>query len=64
MLETSGRRTKSFSRAVVGCLRREASLTERERVMQNEENVIHVKARRIESLKFRELALPALHDFR
>ena len=33
-------------------------------VMQNAENVIHVKARSIEALQFRELVLPASHDFR
>jgi error-prone DNA polymerase len=32
--------------------------------MQNVDNVIHVKARRIEALQFRELMLPASHDFR
>lgn len=35
-----------------------------EGVMQNLENVIHVKARRIEALQFQELVLPASHDFR
>ena len=35
-----------------------------EGVMQNAEKVIHVKARRIEALQFRELALPVSHDFR
>ena len=35
-----------------------------EGVMQNMENVIHVKARSIEALQFRELALPVSHDFR
>jgi error-prone DNA polymerase len=33
-------------------------------VMQNVDNVIHVKAGRIEALQFRELMLPASHDFR
>jgi error-prone DNA polymerase len=33
-------------------------------MMQNVDNVIHVKARRIEPLQFRELMLPASHDFR
>ncbi|MGA3171980.1 MAG: error-prone DNA polymerase [Chthoniobacteraceae bacterium] len=33
-------------------------------VMQNVDNVIHVKARHIEALQFRELMLPASHDFR
>ena len=35
-----------------------------EGVMQNSENVIHVKARRVSALKFRELAVPESHDFR
>ena len=35
-----------------------------EGVMQNVENVIHVKARKIAALQFKELALPASHDFR
>lgn len=35
-----------------------------EGVMQNSENVIHVKARRVEALRYSELALPASHDFR
>jgi error-prone DNA polymerase len=35
-----------------------------EGVMQNQENVIHVKASHIEALQFKELALPASHDFR
>jgi hypothetical protein len=33
-------------------------------VMQNMENVFHVKARSIEALQFRELALPESLDFR
>jgi error-prone DNA polymerase len=33
-------------------------------MMQNVDNVIHVKARRIEALQFKELMLPASHDFR
>ena len=35
-----------------------------EGVTQNMANVIHVKARKIEALQFRELALSASHDFR
>ncbi len=35
-----------------------------EGLMQNFENVIHVKASRIEALQFRELVMPPSHDFR
>jgi error-prone DNA polymerase len=35
-----------------------------EGVMQNVDNVIHVKARYVEALQFKELALPTSHDFR